>query len=550
MNYIKATLQQETEGMTSKLSALEQAAENPSADKAALAPQMADLRTRIEEAADRFGNFASWEQALRNRFAQIDGSSMKPVNKALANAVSNWMAIQRMAKLGRVALTHFASLPTKMMEARYWGIPFAKRFSSLFAGLTQGAEGSEKRAALDLTLVAFEHRLGQMMSQYDVADAPAGFLSRMEATFFKLTGVSSVIDNQRGDAEAMFAAHVGGKRGQAWADIGRKEQRVLQGFGLGEAEWKALQGVDWTTIGERTYLFPPDALKLSDDQVKAYAAEANPFGIGRADLGARDIDKVRNDLATKIAAAYTDRAGYAVPMPNARIRAILFGKNYEPGTAINSALKLLLEFKIWPADMVTRAWEREIYGTIGDGRYDRLAGFLEAAVAGIVFGVASESVREAIQGRNPIAEIEHNPAGALMKGLQRSGLGSLLGDYLLGQYDRHGMDFLSSAAGPTFGQANTLMDIIYAGSTSAQGRWSKSAWRERGADAIKLTRDNTPFASLWFTSLALNTFVWHRLQEWISPGYLKRSEQRQKQQQGTEFWLSPARVDRYIAGGR
>jgi hypothetical protein len=548
MNYIKASLQREGEGATSKLNALEVAAANPAAPMDVIGPQMEQARAAIEEAADRFGNFKSWEQALRNRFAQIDGTSMKPVNKALANAVSNWMAIQRMAKLGRVAFTHFASLPTKMMEARYWGIPFTRRFSSLFAGLTQGAAGSDKRAALELTLVAFENRLGHMMAQYDVADAPAGFISRMESTFFKLTGVSSVIDNQRGDAEAMFAAHVGAKRGQDWGTIGRKEQRVLQGFGIGEAQWKALHGVEWTQIGDRTYLFPPDALKLSDDQVRAYAAEANPFGVGRNELGPRDIEKVRNDLATAIATAYTDRAGYAVPMPNARIRAILFGKNYEPGTVINSALKLLYEFKIWPADMVTRAWEREIYGTIGDGRYDRLAGWLEAGVAAIMFGVASEGIREAIQGRNPIAEMEANPVGAIIRGAQRSGLGSLLGDYLLGQYDRHGLDFLSSAAGPTFGQANTLMDLLYAGSTTVGGRWSASAWRERGADAIKLARDNMPFASLWWTALGLNTFVWHRLQEWISPGYLKRSEQRQKQQQGTEFWLSPAKADAYLTG--
>ena len=61
-------------------------------------------------------------------------------------------------------------------------------------------------------------------------------------------------------------------------------------------------------------------------------------------------------------------------MPGARVRAMLFGKNFQPGTPINTALRLLYQFKIWPADMVTRAWEREIYGTIGDGQYDRAAG--------------------------------------------------------------------------------------------------------------------------------------------------------------------------------
>jgi hypothetical protein len=85
----------------------------------------------------------------------------------------------------------------------------------------------------------------------------------------------AVIDNQRGDFEAMAAAHLGSKRDlRTGSAIGRKEQRVLQGFGIGEAEWKALHGVEWTKIGDRTYLLPSDALKLSDDQVRAYLKEA------------------------------------------------------------------------------------------------------------------------------------------------------------------------------------------------------------------------------------------------------------------------------------
>jgi hypothetical protein len=191
--------------------------------------------------------------------------------------------------------------------SRSRGIPFAERFGSLFRGLTQGAEGSDKRQALDNTLVALENRLGHMMAMYDVADAPSGLIGKMEGIFFKLTGVSSVIDNQRGDAEAMFASHIGGKRDQAWADIGPKEQRVLQGFGIGEAEWKALHGVEWTKVGDKTYLFPNDALKLSDDQVKAYIDEARPMGQGLT-AGPEDIAKAREDLALQIATTYTDRA--------------------------------------------------------------------------------------------------------------------------------------------------------------------------------------------------------------------------------------------------
>src|SRR5262249_21933847 len=159
-------------------------------------------------------------------------------------------------------------------------------------------------------------------------------------------------DNQRGDAEAMFAAHVGGKRGQAWAGIGRKEQRVLQGFGIGEAEWKALHGVEWTKIGDRTYLFPPDALKLSDAQTTAYLKAAKPAELGPGPITKDALVKAREDLALQLAATYSDRAGYAIPMPSARTRAQIFGKNFEPGTGINAAIKLVAQFKIWPWDMV------------------------------------------------------------------------------------------------------------------------------------------------------------------------------------------------------
>src|SRR6185437_8996234 len=333
-----AELQQESKRNASQLGYLRDLQDKtPDPERA---KKIATLEASINDAKDKFEDFSKWEQPLRNRIAHIDGSSQRPVNRALSNIATNWMANQRMSKLGRVALTHFASLPSKSAEARYWGIPFARRFSSLFSGMTSGAEGSAKREALNATLAGLENRLGHMMAMYDVADAPHGRLAQWESTFFRLTGVSSVTENQRGDAEAMFAAHLGGKRGLTWDKIGAKEQRVLQGFGLGEAEWKALAGVEWSKFGDRTYLTPSDALKLSDDQVRAYLKETEFAKLTRGEPTADDIAKAREDLATTLAAAYTDRAGYAIPMPSSRIRARMFQKAFEPGTPINTALRL------------------------------------------------------------------------------------------------------------------------------------------------------------------------------------------------------------------
>jgi hypothetical protein len=190
------------------------------------------------------------------------------------------------------------------------------------------------------------------------------------------------------------------------------------------------------------------------------------------------------------------------------------------------------------------------YGTIGDGRLDRVAGLTEAAVGAIIFGVAAEGVRALIQGRDPLKDLQEHPLGQILKGGQRSGFGSLVGDYLLGQFDRDGFSAVASLAGPTFSQIDTLMDMLHAGGETKEGTLSAPAMRQRGADAIKLAEENISFISLWATSWATDALIWRRLQEWINPGYLARSERRQRDQQGTQFWISPSKTDAWLTGKR
>ncbi|HJT05743.1 MAG TPA: hypothetical protein VJ747_02390, partial [Stellaceae bacterium] len=150
IKHIKASLQADSKGALSKLTALQQRLDSPALDaatKTKIEGDIAQLQTRVDAAVGKFQEFEKFTgrdtlfgSPAHNRFAQIDGTAAKPVNRTMAHVVNGWMAIQRMAKLGRVALTHFASLPTKVAEARYWGVPFAERYASLIRGLTRGLE--------------------------------------------------------------------------------------------------------------------------------------------------------------------------------------------------------------------------------------------------------------------------------------------------------------------------------------------------------------------------------------------------------------------------
>jgi hypothetical protein len=187
-----------------------------------------------------------------------------------------------------------------------------------------------------------------------------------------------------------------------------------------------------------------------------------------------------------------------------------------------------------------------------------IAGLAEMVVAGAVFGVATEGVREAIQGKDPLHKLRTQPIQAILQGLERSGMGSLIGDYLLGQYDRHGLSAVAQLAGPTFSQIDTLMGIMHGEGDSilnvAVGiegpHKGQHPVRSRVTEVLKAPKENTPFMSLWATSWATDALIWHRLQEWINPGYLARAERRQRDQQATQFWVSPAKTDQWIAGKR
>ena len=74
--------------------------------------------------------------------------------------------------------------------------------------------------------------------------------------------------------------------------------------------------------------------------------------------------------------------------------------------------------------------------------------------------------------------------------------------------------------------------------------------RERATTAMKMVKNNTPFMNLWATHHITDVLIWHRLQEWINPGYLARSERRQRDLQGTQFIVSPAKTDAWITGRR
>lgn len=492
---------------------------------------------------DAFDDLAKWDQPLRNRFAQLDGTANRPVNRAAANIATGWMSLQRMAKLGRLPATMISEVGPKISELRYQGIPWMDRYTSAISGYFRGRgrPDSERRAVADLLRAGLDSRLGSIANQFDIADAPRGKLAALENLFFRMTGVSAMSSNGRADVETVMARNMGLQHGKPYETMDAPEQRIMKLFGIEKPEWDLLHRAAWLTFDDRAYLTPDIAHNVPDAAVEAYLRDKGAVtNLTKPERLPEMVAKAKADLALKLATYFSDRSRYAVFEPGARERAMIF-QNTKAGSPMRIALQLLWQFKQWPLEMVTKTWGRTLYG--GTTSMEKLAGIPELIIASTLFGVASNAVSDLFKLQDPFSQITEKPWRAFLRGFTRGGAGTIMGDYLMGEYDRHGMIPLESLAGPTFGQIDTVVDMVTNWERSfTEAKKSGGERRQGMADLLRLVDTNVPFANMWWTAKAFDYLLMYRLQEAINPGYLDRMERRMKDQQGTQFLLSPAAV--------
>ncbi len=486
-----------------------------------------------------------WENALNNRYAVVSGEAERPIPNMWSGVVNGVMAVQRMAKLG---LTPFAMLQDNVTISRELGrqgLGFLDRNASIFSGYFQGGATSEKREVAELLHTGILGRLRGVTARFDISDSRAGAMAKMENTFFKITGITAMTENKRADAERMMSYWLGKQRDKDFAALPEGQNRLLEAFGIGDKEWSLLHKADWNRVGEEVYLTPDIAMKLSDADVQAYLASRGSIAEraqalapmtpeARTSAQAEILDRERRDLSLKLWAYFAERGQYSVLEPGARERAILY-QGTQQGSPLNLALRMLLQFKQFPTTTVTKAWAADIAG--GAKGLDRVAGLAELAISSTLFGVAANWLNNWIKGQDPNAQWRNNPGGALVSAFLRGGAGSVYGDFLLGEWSRHGMSALEMIAGPIFGQINSVAEI-----------WSDLTHMKKGAAtaalAARMIRSNTPYMNMIYTKMGFDYLIYYRFMEWLNPGYLERMERTMKDKQGTEFWLKPTQVSR------
>ena len=224
----------------------------------------------------------------------------------------------------------------------------------------------------------------------------------------------------------------------------------------------------------------------------------------------------------------------AVITPGAREQ-LFTGGGLQRGTWKGELTRSVFLFKSFPISVVLRHWTRAMGMPSAGGRAAYIAAFLASTT---MLGALSQQLNDMASGRNP-REMAGKDAGKFWLGalLKGGGLG-LYGDFLLSDHTRYGGGALASMLGPVAGLVDDVVKLAQGIPLNAvEGKPEQT-----GGDLVKLGKGLIPGANLWYAKAALDHMIFNQLQEYFSPGYLRKVEQRSKKQFNQTYWWRPQDV--------
>ena len=461
----------------------------------------------------------TWRKKLGNQLKEVDGSLRDHSNPTAAAVGRNVRAFQNVTKLGGAVLSSFTDAPVASSEIAYQGGSFFGALLRQMLDLVtlRGRGTQDEQRILSSLGVFFDNMNADIWGRIS-GDESAGAMTRLQAKFFQLNGLSWWTDSFRRSVGLMMAHNMALEKQNAWGKLSDDRRRVLKMYGLDEAEWELMRQGNLRAADGRDYLTPEVFDDVPDEALWAYMQAK-----GKAITPAR-AEAMREELAQKLRTFYRDRINFAVLEPDAKTRAILH-QGTSTGTWEGEVLRMVTQFKFFPTAFAQKVWGREIYGK--EGWKSSAAGIAQLMLATTLFGYGSMVVKDLIRGKNPRDPSEKETWIAAM--MQGGGLG-IYGDFIFGNHTRYGGNLASNLAGPTFG--GTASDI--------QNLWERVRDGDTVAQsALRFAINNVPGTNLWWARSAFDYLIGYELFEWINPGYFKRMKRRVERENKQTFFASP-----------
>ena len=468
-------------------------------------------------------------RAINREFAQLD-NSLNAIGDGdgtffgadFASVAAGVRMIQSMAMLGQMtvsSITDIASKAAVLSSNTERG--FFHSFGKAMLDVLEGVPKNERKEIVTRLLVGVERMQGSILSRHGPEDFGPGTVSKMNALFYKLTGMRYWNGSGKEGTAAILAYDGAQAVKKPWADVDESFKAMLQRYKISEKEMALFKDVDMKAADGREYLFPDLTDDIPVDALDLYIREKS----GNLNITETTRAKMRDELRTKVGSVYMDMADTAIPTPGAKEQAIM-NLGYAKGTAGGEALRMFMMLKAFPITMMTKGLNRQ-YQTSG------FVGVTKMIAGMSVMGYVAMSAKDILKGKEPrtiFSDDYMKSAKVVRDSMIQGGSLALIGDVGFGEFHKFGRSFTKAAAGPFYSGVDDVMSIFSAAMSGDPV----------AKQTVKFVRKNIPFSNLFYTNAALDYMVLHGLMETMQPGYLNKMERRYKKDYDQEFYFPPS----------
>ncbi len=473
---------------------------------------------------------AKQRKKIEHLFEEVAGTREPPVSAALANGFDTYRALNVASRLGSAVLTSVTDQGTLGLTASMNGMPVMKVFANELRMLNPASAGDRRmaqRAGLGLNqLIGSLNRFGAdgLGTNEQVAGRIAKFSQTAASKVMQASGLNALTAGSQRAFGATMLDTLGDmtRRHDSLATMDPADAKRLAGQGVTDTDWsvwRLAQPEDWRGVGD-TVLTANSIYRIPNADLVTMAQQLKTTP-----------QRLKDQAATNLLGAVLDETNMAIIEPGAREKAMMHG-GVERGTAKGELLRSFWQFKSFSIGMIMRHGARGM-AQEGWGK----AGYLAALVASTtVLGGMAIQLGEVAAGRDPkdITDDKKWGVPGLRFGLAsflKGGAMGLYGDFLFSDTSQGGSSPLAALGGPIAGDLEAIFKLK---DNAADGEVNQT-----GGKLVRLAKSHLPGANLWYTKAATDHLIFNQLQDYFSPGYLRRMKQRARKEFNQSYWWEP-----------
>ena len=450
----------------------------------------------------------------------VDGSIYTVENFGVAKYSAIARALSSMAKLGAATISAAADIGLYGSEMRYQGRSFLGGMAEALKSLGRIKNTKRKKEIAEMTGFIADNTIYDIAGRYQVGDNLSKGFTKAQRFFFKVNLLSWWTNTLKEGAMLGMANYFAKQKSLSFDSLNPQLKSLFKIYNIDSTKWNIIRKTTMEKADDGTEFINIGLLdQISDADVKKIT--------GIDDLTAREISIEKDKFKASVSGILLDRSIYAVIEPDARVRGFMT-QNQLAGTGPGEAIRFFGQFKAFPTSIVMKVLGREMDYFKGgkDDVKNGIIGLGAIIITSGLLGYLSMTIKDLLKGRSPRDPTKFKTVMAAF--LQGGGLG-IYGDVLF-QETRGGGDIIGQFAGPF---PLTAFDLVQAIKYGIRGEGGKA-----GRTAYRAVSQSIPFMNLFYLKTAFDYLIGYQIMETMSPGTLRRIENKMKRDYNQEFLLT------------